>query len=97
MGQNDTIGKIELIPFSMLTRLIVRMTFTSSPNSLSDQESTGVRRKTRQACQEQFTRPAHKLAGSHFIVVNSNIGANCTSKSYLIPSLVLLRLYKKAM
>ena len=44
MGQNDTIGKIELIPFSVLseTRLIVRMTFNSFSNSLSDQESTEI-------------------------------------------------------
>ena len=44
MGQNDTIGKIELIPFPccLRTRLIVRMTFNSCSNSLSDQESTEI-------------------------------------------------------
>ena len=41
MGQNDTIGKIELFPFPccLRTRLIVRMTFNSSPNCLMSKES----------------------------------------------------------
>ena len=43
MGQNDTIGKLELFPSFRLVRktiLIARMTFTGFSNSLSDQEST---------------------------------------------------------
>ena len=41
MGQDDTIGKIELIPFSscLQTRLIARMTFNRFLNCLMSQES----------------------------------------------------------
>ena len=44
MAQNDTIGKIELIPVCDLSskELITIMTFTSSLSSLSDQESTEI-------------------------------------------------------